>query len=96
VTVGRNAVIDCQADASPPARIEWRLSQGKLAPPFGGCSRRRKWAARAPGPNQVWLSPFLAPSGARARPLHCSPAMLRANLLKLRLAISDKLRLLMT
>lgn len=30
VTVGKTAVIDCQADAFPAARIEWRLSQGKL------------------------------------------------------------------
>lgn len=30
VTVGKTAVIDCQADAFPAARIEWRLSQGKF------------------------------------------------------------------
>lgn len=30
ITVGKTAVIDCQADAFPAARIEWRLSQGKL------------------------------------------------------------------
>lgn len=29
VTVGKTAVIDCQADALPAARIEWRLSQGE-------------------------------------------------------------------
>lgn len=31
ITVGKTAVIDCQADAFPAARIEWRLSQGKLS-----------------------------------------------------------------
>lgn len=34
VTIGRTAVIDCQADGFPAARIEWRLSQGKRAPPL--------------------------------------------------------------
>jgi hypothetical protein len=31
VTIGRTAVIDCQADGFPAARVEWRLSQGKHA-----------------------------------------------------------------
>lgn len=33
VTVGKTAVIDCQADSFPAARIEWRLSQGKSVLP---------------------------------------------------------------
>lgn len=31
MTVDKTAVIDCQADAFPAARIEWRLSQGEFS-----------------------------------------------------------------